>query len=201
MEKLTFTKSAGGNNAPIKRDSKAVLTGAEVFGEVKEDRNGSPYATIKFNFSYNGDDGKGRETSLMTTLPYSLKDDSVSTQILELAKIRWSEIKDGEQFEVDLSKFENLDCVIHVGAERAEYDDKNGLFRKGEPKVYEKDGELKLSSSVIGVFPLSSFGKTWTETMDEEQKAIYEEFKTMRAPGSGKPVDPNFGKAIEEFDV
>lgn len=202
MTTLKFKKTAGGNYAPIKRDHKAVLSSAEVFGDVKEDRNGNPYATIKFEFAYNDEQGTTRETSFMTTLPYSLEDGSTSAQILELGSIHWSEIKDNADFTVDLSKFKDLDCVIHIGAELAEYNDKNGLFKEGQPKVYKKDGELKLSSGVIGVFPLGSYGKTWTEVMDREQASVVESFKAMKESSARVPdTQPGFEDTASAFDA
>lgn len=202
MTTYKFKKTAGGNYAPIKRDHKAVLESVELFGDMKEDRNGNPYATFKFNFAYNDDQGGTRQTGFMTTLPYSLGEGTVAKQILELAGVKWSEMKEGDEIVFDTDKFKSLDCVIHIGAELAEYNDKNGLFKEGQPKVYEKDGELKLSSGVIGVYPLSSYGKTWTERMDQEQTAIVESFKTMKESKLNTPdAQPGFEDTASAFDA
>lgn len=200
MTKLSFTKSEGNQSGPIKRDYKAVLDSAEIIGDVKQDRNGNPYATVKFSFMYDDDNKNTRDKAFITTLPYSLRDDSVASQILDLKDIHWSDMKDGANFDIDLGDFKALDCVIHVGGVRAEYDDKNGAFKEGQVKCYEnQDGELKMSSEVIGVYPLAQYGKTWTDRMDEEQANIYEEFKSMKEAVGSKPATAEDMK--KAFDV
>lgn len=185
MTKITLTKSAPLTN--IKRDYKASVTAVDTVA--KTSPKGFDYFTTTVTFEYFDENKTKREKKLFLDLPQAVwNKHSIAHQLLDVAGVRYKDLKDGESLELDTDQILNTDCVIHIGATTYQFGDK-----VGQVKTYiNNDGEEKLSSEVIGIFPFKDYGKTWTPNMEEDQKRLYNEFKDGNTPATAQDVANEF---------
>ena len=197
----SFKKTA---HVELKNEYKGIVDSVEVAKKrdgteiAGQDKNGNPYAVLQFNFLYDDGTDEGRKQNARVMLPYSLDGESVGDQILALYKLSWKDLKEGGSLDIDPSKMAGKDCVIHIGAARADQD--YGDDVEGEVKTYrDQEGKVKLSREIIGVHPLAAFGKSWTDRHQATQDQLYKEFKAKTGEGqeTATAEDMSFGKEFK----